>query len=358
MSQHARLARWLHRQWQHRGWFSTLLSPLSGLAGLIVRRKQARYRREPHAAYRSPVAVIVVGNIIVGGAGKTPVVQALARHLRELGWTPGIISRGYGVKVGAEPRVGQGSLPASQFGDEPALIAAQTQAPIAVHPRRALAAQALLRDFPAVDLIISDDGLQHLALERDLEVVVQDARGVGNGRLLPAGPLREPPERLLRADWLVTQLNADQPAPRTPHPADPARCLTMTLAPCRMEQLATGLNLEWTRWREQYSGRSVQALAAIGQPERFFSMLRLNGLNLSATRSRPDHAALAPQDFTGLHDGPILITRKDAVKCQGMDDPRLWVVDVLPVFSRPHWIQELDGVLRTRRAVPPSPTRS
>ena len=353
MSLNQQLTAWLHRQWQRPGLFSRLLRPLSCLTGLVVRRKEARYQKDPEHAYRSPAAVIVVGNIIVGGAGKTPVVQALALEMRRRGWTPGIISRGYGVQVGPEPRTGQGMLAAARYGDEPALIAAQTQAPIAVHPKRALAAQALLRDFPHVDLIISDDGLQHLALQRDLNIVVQDARGIGNGCLLPAGPLREPAARLRRADWLVTQLNADQPMPDTPHPHDPARSLTMTLTPRRIEQLSTGQSQDWEHWVDQHKDRAIQALAAIGQPERFFSMLRLHGLTLSAARSRPDHARLTAADFDGLHEGPILITRKDAVKCQGMSDPRLWVVDVLPVFSRPHWIQELDDALRLRRASPP-----
>ncbi|WP_341666842.1 tetraacyldisaccharide 4'-kinase [Alcaligenes sp. SDU_A2] len=353
-----RLTLWLHRQWQRRGLFSMTLRPLSALAGWLVRRKEQKIRHDPTASYRCPVAVVVVGNIIVGGAGKTPVVQALATQLRALGWTPGIISRGYGVAVGPEPRIGQGELQAAQFGDEPALIAAQTQAPIAVHPKRVLAAQALLRAFPHVDLIISDDGLQHLALQRDLEVVVQDARGVGNGLMLPAGPLREPPTRLRRADWLITQLNADQPQPDTPHPQDPARCLSMTLAPHRLEHLASGRCIDWAEWRDRQGETAVQALAAIGQPERFFSMLRLNGLTLSQTHARPDHAALSRQDFADLGTGPILITRKDAVKCRNMNDPRLWAVDVLPVFTRPDWIQELDGQLRLRRAASSPFTRS
>lgn len=358
MSLNLQLTAWLHRQWQHRGLFSQLLRPLSCLTGLVVRRKEARYQKAPEHAYRSPAAVIVVGNILVGGAGKTPVVQALALEMRRRGWTPGIISRGYGVQIGPQPLTGQGTLAAALYGDEPALIAAQTQAPIAVHPKRALAAQALLRDFPQVDLIISDDGLQHLALQRDLNIVVQDARGIGNGYLLPAGPLREPAARLRQADWLITQLNTNQSMPDTPRPRDPARSLTMTLAPRHIEHLSTGEAQNWECWLDLHRNRAVQALAAIGQPERFFSMLRLHGLTLSAVRSRPDHARLTVADFEGLHEGPILITRKDAVKCQGMNDPRLWVVDVLPVFSRPHWIQELDDALRLRHTSIPPSTRS
>ena len=354
MSVRVRLTDWLHQQWQKKGWFSLLMRPLSTLAALFVQRKQRRYEQDPSASYRSPVPVIVVGNIIVGGAGKTPIVLALTEQLRALGWTPGIISRGYGVKIGPSPRVGQGQLAAEQFGDEPALIAAQTQAPIAVHPRRALAAQALLTNFPAIDLIISDDGLQHLALQRDMEVVVQDARGVGNGLLLPAGPLREGPERLRSVDWLISQVVADQTAPSTPQPAEPGRTLTMNLRPHQVEHLSSGRRLNWSDWQQEYAQQELQALAAIGQPDRFFSMLRTCGLHLNQTFPLPDHAALQAQDFQDLHDGLVLITRKDAVKCQHLNDPRLWVVDVQPMFSRPDWIAELDGLLRKRRLTSPS----
>ncbi|MCH4225258.1 MAG: tetraacyldisaccharide 4'-kinase [Alcaligenes faecalis] len=354
MSVRVRLTDWLHQQWQKKGWFSLLMRPLSTLAALFVQRKQRRYEQDPSASYRSPVPVIVVGNIIVGGAGKTPIVLALTEQLRALGWTPGIISRGYGVKIGPSPRVGQGQLAAEQFGDEPALLAAQTQAPIAVHPRRALAAQALLTNFPAIDLIISDDGLQHLALQRDMEVVVQDARGVGNGLLLPAGPLREGPERLRSVDWLISQVVADQTAPPTPQPAEPGRTLTMNLRPHQVEHLSSGRRLNWSDWQQEYGQQELQALAAIGQPDRFFSMLRTCGLHLNQTFPLPDHAALQAQDFQALHDGLVLITRKDAVKCQHLSDPRLWVVDVQPMFSRPDWIAELDGLLRKRRLTSPS----
>lgn len=354
MSVRVRLADWLHRQWQKKGCFSLLMRPLSALAAVFVQRKQQRYEQDPSASYRSPVPVIVVGNIIVGGAGKTPVVLALTEQLRALGWTPGIVSRGYGVDIGPAPRVGQGQLAATQFGDEPALIAAQTQAPIAVHPRRALAAQALLTRFPAVDLIISDDGLQHLALQRDMEVVVQDARGVGNGYLLPAGPLRESPERLRQVDWLISQIVADQMPPATPQPCLPGRALTMSLRPYQLEHLASGRRLDWATWFQDYRHQELQALAAIGQPARFFTMLRACGLQLSRTFPLPDHAALQAQDFQGLHEGPVLITRKDAVKCQHLNDPRLWVVDVQPVFSRPDWIAELDSLLRERRSTLPT----
>src|SRR5690606_10728660 len=132
------------------------------------------------------------------------------------GWRPGIISRGYGIDVGPKPRLSDDGAAADRLGDEPALIHASTGAPVAVHPRRVLAATALLSAHPDTDVLIADDGLQHTALARDLEIIVQDGRGIGNGRLLPAGPLREPPGRLAKADWLVTHLAAGEPMPSGP----------------------------------------------------------------------------------------------------------------------------------------------
>ncbi|MGK0558979.1 tetraacyldisaccharide 4'-kinase, partial [Bordetella bronchiseptica] len=212
------LRRLLERQWRQGGWLSTLLRPLAALTGLVVARKRNAYLTGARAAWRAPVPVVVVGNIYVGGTGKTPVVIEVVRQLQARGWTPGVVSRGYGVDVGAAPRVGQGQLAAADYGDEPALIARATGAAIAVHPHRPRAVQALLRAHPGVDVVVSDDGLQHLALARDVEIVVQDERGVGNGRLLPAGPLREPAQRLADVDAIVT--NAGRPraaaAPRRP----------------------------------------------------------------------------------------------------------------------------------------------
>ena len=198
-------ARWLHQQWQKRGLWASLLWPVSCLVLVYVFAKRRWYQQRATRVYRAPVPVVIVGNLYVGGVGKTPVVIALVQQLLASGWRPGVISRGYGVKLGPDPRVGRGELDAARLGDEPALISEQTQAPVSVHPNRRLACQALLTAYPEVDIIVSDDGLQHLALGRDLEILVQDERLSGNGWLLPAGPLREPPSRLSTVDLIITR---------------------------------------------------------------------------------------------------------------------------------------------------------
>lgn len=334
----------LHNVWRSKGVASTLLWPLSWLVRAGIARKHARYQRQPHLVHHSSVPVVVVGNIYVGGTGKTPVVIALVEALRGRGWQPGVVSRGYGVKIGKHARTGQGELDPAQFGDEPALIAQATHAPIAVHPDRALALKKLLRAYPHVDVVVSDDGLQHLGLGRDLEIVVQDARGTGNGRVLPAGPLREPASRLKYVDIIVTNLQAGHAA--LPPVDTPARQLTMRLKPARAVQLTSGLSLEWTDWLERHKTEETHAVAAIGQPERFFSMLTLAGVQLTNALALPDHDAYKQSPFADLTAAVILITAKDAVKCRRFNDPRLWVVETTAEFSDPAWLDHVNDMLR------------
>jgi len=343
----------LQRQWQHGGGLAALLLPLAGLTWLALRIRK-RYARR----WRAPVPVVVVGNILVGGTGKTPVVMAIVAALQARGWRPGVVSRGYGVAVGpAAPRVRRGGgvegdpAPA-EVGDEPALIAAATGAPIAVHPRRALAVQALLADWPDTDVIVADDGLQHLMLARDVEIAVQDARGVGNGRLLPAGPLREPASRLQSVDVIVTHLGADEAEDERPATTAAAatdalpRRLTMRLAPVACVRVHDGLRLAPEAFLPTLAGKRIAACAGIGQPERFFTMLRRHGLTLTDTLALPDHYAYQQSPFGDLTAEVILITAKDAVKCRSLGDPRLWSLDVAPQFSDPGWFDWLDARLR------------
>ncbi|OZI48017.1 tetraacyldisaccharide 4'-kinase [Bordetella genomosp. 5] len=336
----------LARHWARRGWLARLLQPLAAIAERVVAAKRAAYRDGRRTAWRAPVPVVVVGNIYVGGTGKTPVVIAVAEGLRALGWHPGVVSRGYGVKIEGEPRVGQGEVDPARFGDEPALIAARTGAPISVHPRRADAAAALLRTHPEVDVIVSDDGLQHLALARDLEIVVQDARGIGNGLMLPAGPLREPPSRLDEVDAIVTN-DATTPAP--PATAATPRRVTMHLEPTRVTQLTTGDPRPLSAFAALPAAR-LAAVAGIGNPARFFATLAAAGVHPATTLGLPDHYAYTSSPFAGLSADTILITAKDAIKCAALTDPRLWVVEVGARFSDPGFLAWVDRRLRDATA--------
>ena len=334
----------LHAIWRQRGIASTLLQPLACLYGALSAR---RLRAGAQAAWAAPVPVLVVGNIFVGGTGKTPVTIAVCQALQARGLHPGIISRGYGIRVGAQAQLSSDRADAAHLGDEPALIHAATAAPTAVHPQRALAARALLRAHPEVDVLIADDGLQHTALARDLEIIVQDGRGIGNGRLLPAGPLREPPARLTRADWLITHLGADDvpPAP-VPTEAFAPRAITLHLRPDTVQHVCDGHTLAWDDWRAQYGTIPCSAAAGIGRPERFFAMLQAAGVTLSRTLRIPDHQAIPARSLQDFPAAPILITAKDAVKCSPPQDPRLWTVHAAPVFSNPGWLDDLDQALR------------
>ncbi|MFT0531386.1 tetraacyldisaccharide 4'-kinase [Castellaniella hirudinis] len=328
----------LQALWRGRGPGSTALLPLACLYGILSQRRMARQARN---AWRAAVPVIVIGNILVGGTGKTPVAQAVCQYLQSIGRRPGLISRGYGSHVGAEPHLSDQRRDSRWLGDEPALLHAATGVPVAVHPQRARAARALLATHPDTDVLIADDGLQHRALARDVEIIVQDSRGIGNGRLLPAGPLREPPARLARADWLITHLSPGQTPPIGDAPAGRARAVAMRLQPGYLVQCATQARLDWPDWQARYGRETCHAAAGIGQPQRFFDMLRQAGLRLDRTLATPDHRAASLAQLQALPPGPILITAKDAVKQARIDDPRIWTVYPTPWFSDPDWLAAL-----------------
>ena len=293
----AGLHRWLPRVWLRRGPLAWALRPLAALYGGLVRLRQLVYRWQWAPSTRLPVRVIVVGNVVAGGAGKTPVTQALVEHLKGR-YAVGIVSRGHGRQSQNVLPVHANSL-ASEVGDEPVLLARSTGVPVFVGAQRAAAAQALLAQHPDTNIIVCDDGLQHLSLARDLEVLVMDERGIGNGWLLPAGPLREPWPR--RADLLLHS---------GPRPDEaPAQSFAMSRRLASHAVNASGQRTPLTALRN----RTVHAVAGIARPEAFFEMLRQQGVQLAHTQAWPDHA-----NFSGWTppsgDAVVLCTEKDAVK--------------------------------------------
>ena len=290
----------LARVWQGRGPLAWALWPLSLLYGTLAAARRGLYRAGILKSEHPGRPVIVVGNVIAGGAGKTPVTVALVQHLRAQGLHPGVISRGYG-RATADCRPVLPGSPARDVGDEPALIARHCPGtPVYVAPRRIDAARALLAAHPGTDVIVCDDGLQHLALRRDVEVCVFNDQGVGNGWLLPAGPLREPWQRRVDAVLYSGAL--------PPHTTAPAFALQRTLAPHAVTHDGRQVPLASLR------GTPLHAVAAIARPGDFFAMLRAQGLELAACEALPDH-----YDFNSWQRPPdkrqrLICTEKDAVK--------------------------------------------
>ena len=286
---------------------SSLLQLLAALYAGVTALRRALYALGILKRTPLPVPVIVIGNLIAGGAGKTPLTRAVARQLRAAGWHPGIISRGYGREIPGVRAVGQGDDP-RYVGDEP-LLYAEDDLPVYVGESRVAAAQALLKANPSVDVLIADDGLQHYALGRDIEIVVFDNRGIGNGRLMPAGPLREGIDRLNRPEvkGLVWQGGMGSlPHRRT----DTLPSFAMSLVPGPV----VGLNdPERSCTLGSFAGQTVCAIAGIGHPERFFQMLRDHGIRVEGT-AFSDHHRFVEADIP-VSALPVLMTEKDAVKC-------------------------------------------
>jgi len=311
----------LTRAWLRRGPLAWVLFPLSVLFRLLAGVRGLLFRAGIKRAERLPVPVIVVGNIFIGGTGKTPLTIWLAEALLAAGMRPGVISRGHGSSADVPRAVTPASDP-REVGDEPLLIAARAGCPVTVGRRRVEAGRALLAAHPEVDVLIADDGLQHLALARDVEIVLFDGRGVGNGWLLPAGPLREPPSR--RRDFTVVNAPEVTPGLAREVGGQPWR---MALTGGFAEPLMKGARVPLA----QFQGKRIVAAAGIGNPDRFFAMLRAAGLTVAGL-PLPDHHDFLDQPFAALDAEIILVTEKDAVKCRQIDnlkdDPRLWVVPV------------------------------
>jgi len=329
-------ARWLQRQWFDQRRLTPalwLLLPLAAIYSLlsVLNRRLAK-------PVRLPVPVIVVGNLIVGGAGKTPLTLWLAQQLKARGWRPGIVSRGYGRSGDGVIPVAADSLPA-EVGDEPLLLARRSGVPVWVGRQRAAAGAALLMAHRDVNVVLCDDGLQHYGLARDVELVVFDARGAGNGWRLPVGPLREPLARLATVDAIVG--NNFKASLTTSLPT-----FDMTLRPgsfYRLDNPQQICSADSLRTRGPF-----HALAGIGNPERFFQTLESLGLSCE-NHPFPDHHRYSAADLAFAKDGILLMTEKDAVKCAGLTVGETWVLPVEAELS-PALIDLILEKLRGRQA--------
>ena len=309
--------RWLQAAYAGAPWLGAL-RPLEVLYRWVIRRRAHAYRSGQREVWHAGVPVIVVGNVTLGGTGKSPLVAWLARYLTAQGWRPGIVSRGYGGQLAAGehyPLQVTAETPVAQSGDEPRMLARQTGVPVVADPDRPRGAQMLVKQ--GCDILLSDDGLQHLALGRDIELVVVDGRrGFGNARCLPAGPLREPLTRLDTVDAVL--INGE------PTFCSPDEAWVFHLVPGRWRRLATGAA---TALQPLPFIGPVHAIAGIGHPQRFFDTLSELGVTFEP-HAFPDHHHFTAQDLTFDDDLPIVMTAKDAEKCGTLHNENIWVLEV------------------------------
>lgn len=328
-------------------WFDASPVPLvprvlAALYGQATALRRGLYARGILRSRRAGVPVVVVGNISVGGTGKTPLTIALVERLRAEGWTPGVATRGYGRVNGSTPLWITAQTDAAEGGDEPVLIALRTQAKVRADRDRVAAARALAE--AGCDIVVCDDGLQHYRLARDLEIAVIDgARRYGNGRLLPAGPLREPAARAAKCHFRVANMPAE-------HDGDTAAFgeWPMQLRPGDAVPLVGGR----PRSLASLAGQRVHAVAGIGNPERFFSMLRARGIAV-VPHAFADHHRYVAGDFAFGSRLPVLMTEKDAVKCRAFADAQFHAVPVSAELPEAFWISLLDQLPRRAAAGAP-----
>jgi tetraacyldisaccharide 4'-kinase len=313
------LKRALPAAWYRKAPWLVLLQPPAWLYGILAARRR---RAAEQGAYRASVPVIVNGNISVGGTGKTPLTIALARELQQRGWRVVILSRGYGGASTSYPLDVQLNTPVEECGDEALLLVLHGGCPVLVDPLRSRAAlYAETRYQP--DVLLCDDGLQHYALARDVEIAVVDgARGFGNGRLLPAGPLRESASRLDDVDFVVVN-----GAPTAALPAFTVPDCSMRLRTTALRALGDGRELSLADWQARFGKGPVHAVAGIGNPERFFQSLRELGFVIM-THAYADHQRWSRGQLDFADGLPVLMTEKDAVKYLGFADARHWAVQV------------------------------
>ncbi len=325
---------WVVRQWQTRNWFSCALWPLSAITGLVVWWRQRQ--RLLHPTKPNSVPTVVVGNVIAGGAGKTPIVMALAAHWKAQGIQVGVVARGHGRSAKNIISVHPNSRFA-EVGDEPLLVWQRCQVPVFVGQDRAACCQALLAAHPQTQVLISDDGMQHPGLHRDMEICVFDERGLGNGWLLPAGPLREPWPRPVNPRVQRWNLSSKTLSGIEALPVQRQLANYAVQANGRRQALAS--------WGDQ----AVNALAAIAKPEAFFEGLRRQGLNLAQSQAWPDHDPLVGFDPKGA-PGDWFCTEKDAVKLWPRH-PHIWAVP-LEVSGLDAWLKDMDVALAQRISFP------
>ncbi|RUR42599.1 tetraacyldisaccharide 4'-kinase [Vreelandella populi] len=318
--------RWLKGAYNGSPWLMPL-RPLGALYQRMMSRRKAAYQSGKKATWRASVPVIVVGNITLGGTGKSPLVAWLGRWLATQGWSPGIVTRGYGGKAEHYPLHVKANTDPSQSGDEPVMLAQQTGLPVVADPKRSRGVQALID--AGCNIILSDDGLQHLALERDIELVVIDgARGLGNQRCLPAGPLRESARRLESVDAVIVNGEPRQPLS--------VSTTSMQLMPVCWRRLSNGERLPLTPLPFSLPAFSV---AGIGHPERFFTTLRAIGVE-GEMRPLADHQRFNADIFASAQQRPVVMTAKDAVKCMEIAPLNSWVLEVEAVLPLEfeHWL--------------------
>lgn len=311
-----------------------LLRPLESLYRRVVLRKRARFLAGESVSYRAPVPVVVVGNITIGGTGKTPMILWLIEHCRQQGLRVGVVSRGYGAKPAQLPWRVSAEQSAAEAGDEPLLIVQRSGVPLMIDPDRSRAVQALLASEP-LDLILCDDGMQHYRLARDLELVLIDAaRGLGNRRCLPAGPLREPVERLHEVDAVLYNGAA----------SDRDDGFAFALQPTALVNVRSGERCGLDHFAP---GQAVHAVAGIGNPQRFFNTLQ--GLNWRPVpHPFADHAEYSARALSFTPALPLIMTEKDAVKCRAFAADDWWylAVDAAPSPAFRAWFDaQLDRLL-------------
>lgn len=324
-----RAASAFNRLWYGGGRLYYLLWPFGFVYQVLAAFRRHAYREGWIPSVDVGVPVIVVGNLTTGGTGKTPLVIWLARALRERGFRVGIVCRGYRGQAESWPRAVDADSDAAVVGDEARLLVSAAACPVAAGPDRVAAARLLLRGH-SLDVILADDGLQHYRLRRAFEIAVVDGtRGLGNGLCLPAGPLREPATRLKEVDAVVVN-EGD---------FEKSGSFRASVEVVHARELSTGA----TRPLADFKGQPVHAVAAIGNPQRFFDLLLGNGLSVD-TRPFADHAALTAEDLRFDDDAPILMTEKDAVKCESLNIGNAWSVVTDLAFS-PGDGQRLVGLL-------------